>query len=248
MTRRPALDDVESEMATDGFDVELDDLSTFNDNVQRVGEDFRDTCMQAHAALAQFATASKLGATGVLADLSRLSSNHMTSHFSAGQVLQETFLGLTTLAMGANVIRTSYGTADGHGADAMLRLDGGVVDKMFAPPKKGEEGAGGGASKEATGEVQKEIQEFLEQQSDENVDGLNSQTIGGSGYWVDSYDGSVVVTVPEQGGRPETVYESPREDELGPDLPEIDKYNEEARWEESSDIRWRLFEPPGGEG
>jgi hypothetical protein len=234
-------------MATDSFDVELDDLSTFNDKVQRVGEDFRDTGMQTHAALAQFATASNLGSTGLLPDLSRLSSNHMTNHFLAGQVLQDTFLGLTTLAMGANVIRTSYGTADDHGADAMRRLDGAVVDKMFAPPKKGEEDAGGGASKEATGEVQKDIEEFLEKQGKENVDGLNSQ-IGGSGYWVDSYDGSVVVTVPEQGGLPETVYESPREDELGPDLPEIDKYNDEARWDESADIRRRLFEAPGGEG
>lgn len=233
-------------MATDGFDVELDDLSTFNDKVQRVGEDFRDTSMQTHAALAQFATASNLGSTGVLPDLTRLSSNHMTSHFVASQVLQETFLGLTTLAMGANVIRTSYGTADGHGADAMLRLDGAVVDKMFAPPKKGEE-ATGGASKKATGEVQKEIQEFLEQQGQENVDGLNAQANGGAGYWVDSYNGSVVVTVPEQGGLPETVYESPREDELGPDLPEIDKYDGDARLDESSDIRKRLFQAPVAE-
>lgn len=234
-------------MATDGFDVELDDLSTFNTNVQRVGEDLRDTGMQAHAALAQFATASNLGSTGLLPDLSRLSSNHMTSHFAAGERLQETFLGLTTLAMGANVIRTSYGSADGHGADALLRLDGAVVDKMFAPPKEGEDGAGGGASKEATEGVQKEIQDFLEQQGNENAAGLNSPITGGSGYWVDSYDGSVVVTVPEQGGQPETVYESPREDELGPDLPEIDKYNDEARWDESSDIRRRSFEPPVAE-
>ncbi|MEH1129864.1 hypothetical protein [Micromonospora sp. CPCC 206061] len=248
MTRRPALDDVESEMATDGFDVELDDLSTFNTNVQRVGEDFRDTGMQAHAALAEFAAASNLASTGVLPDLGLLSNRHMTEHLYAGQVLQETFLGLTTLAMGANVIRTSYGTADGHGADALLRLDGAVVDKMFAPPKKGEEVVGGGASKKATGEVQKEIEEFLEQQSKENVDGLNGQVDGRSGYWIDPYDGSVVVTVPDQGGLPETVYESPQEDELGPDLPHIDKYNDDARWEESSDIRRRLFDAPGGEG
>jgi hypothetical protein len=232
-------------MATDGFDVELDDLSTFNTNVQRVGEEFRDTGMQTHAALGQFAVASNLGSTGLLPDLSRLSSNHMTSHFAAGQVLQETFLGLTTLAMGANVIRSSYGTADGHGADAMQRLDGAVVDKMFAAPKKGEGDAGDGASKEATGEVQKEIQDFLEKQSDENVEGLNSQINGGADYWVDSYNGSVVVTVPEQGGQPETVYESPSENELGPDLPEIDKYNDGARWDESVDIRGRMFDAPG---
>jgi hypothetical protein len=230
-------------MATDGFDVELDDLSKFNDNIQRVGEDFRDTSMQTLSALGQFAMASKLGSTGVLADLSRLSSNHMTSQFAAIQVLQETFLGLTTLAMGAQVIRNSYGSADGQGAEALQRLDGAVVDKMFAPPKKGkEEDVAGGASEESTNEAYQDVKEFLEQQGQENVDALNSGGYGNSGYWIDSYNGSTVVTVPEQGGQPETVYESPRENELGPDLPEIDKYNEDARIEESGDIRLQF--PP----
>jgi hypothetical protein len=227
-------------MATDGFDVELDDLSTFNNNVQRTGDELRDTGMQTVAALGQFAAASNLGSTGVLPDLMRLSSNHMTSQFQAGQVLQDTFLGMTTLAMGAQVIRNSYGTADGQGSEVLQRLDGAVVNKMFAPPKKGAQDAGGDASQEATTEAQKEIQEFLEQQNQENVDGLNGQINGGSGYWIDSYNGSTVVTVPEQGGQPETVYESPREDELGPDLPEIDKYDGDARYDESGDIRLQM--------
>jgi hypothetical protein len=226
-------------MATDGFDVELDDLSTFNKNVQRTGEDFRDVGMQTLTALSEFATASNLGSAGLLPDLSVLSSNHLTNAFFAGQVLQDTFLGMTTLAMGANVIRTSYGSADGHGAEALQRIDGAVVNKMFAPPKEGEQDAGGGASEGEISDAQQEIKDFLEQQDRENVDGLNggNDLIGGSGHWVDSYTGSTVVTVPEQGGQPEIVYSSPREEELGPDLPEVDKYDDDARWDESRDIR-----------
>lgn len=233
-------------MAKDGFEVELDDLSTFTETVQRAGEDFRDTGLQTLSALSQFAMASGLSSTAILADMSRLSSNHMDSQLAASQVLMQSFMGLSTLSMGARVIRNSYGTADGQGADALQKIDGDVVDKMFAPPKAGDTADGGDGSAESNNEAYQDTKEFLERQGQENIGALNGagQTYVGGDYYIDSYNGSTVVTVPEQGGQPATGYESPAENELGPDLPEIDKYNEIDRYEDSNDIRFRLPELP----
>lgn len=230
-------------MAHDGFDVELDDLTTFFDTVQRAGEEFRDGGFQTLTAMGQFATASGLAAAG-LQSLASASGQQMTGWESATTALQEGALGLSTLALGAHAIRASYTSADGQGASVLGRIDGGVVDKMFAPPKEQEQG-GAGASGEAATDAQQDLLDRLEATQDENknaleegVDALN----GGPNSYLDSYDGSTVVEVPGVGEQPDQRYESPREDELGPDLPEIDKYNEEARQE---DLRRIEIPKPG---
>ncbi|MEJ3747607.1 hypothetical protein WEI85_30495 [Actinomycetes bacterium KLBMP 9797] len=223
-------------MAQDGFDVELDDLTTFFEKIQQAGEDFRDGGFQSLAALGQFADASGLVQSG-LAGMISASSQHLTGWGQAATALQGGALGLSTLALGASAIRAGYTSADALGASALGRIDGGVVDKMFAPPKKGDEASAGDAAPEkATGEAQQDLVDRLTQTQEgnndaleEGVDMLNEPGDNGVRSWLDSYDGSTVVEVPGMGDQPDQTYTSPGENEIGPDLPEIDKYDGETR-------------------
>lgn len=226
-------------MAKDGFDVELDDLTTFNETIQRTGEDFRDGGFQTIAALSEFFNASGLGSTSLL-NMTNVFSQHMDGQLAATEVHQYTSLGLSTLALGADVIRQSYASADGHGAAALAKIDAGVVDKMFANPKKDEKKKDEGASQQEVDDAQQDLLDRLNETAEENnealkqgVDSLND----GSDHYLDSYDGSTVVTVPEQGGQPGREFTSPGENELSPDLPYIDKYDESTRKQDVRDIQ-----------
>jgi hypothetical protein len=231
-------------MAKDGFDVELDDLTTFNETIQRTGEDFRDGGFQTLAALGEFFNASGLGSTSLL-NLTNVFSQHMDGQLAATEVHQYTSLGLSTLALGAGVIRQSYASTDGHGAAALAKIDAGVVDKMFAPPKPGAK-TGEGASQQEVDGAQQDLLDRLNRTAGENEDAFNQgiDGINGADHYLDSYDGSTVVTVPEQGGLPGQEYRSPVEGELGPDLPDIDKYDESAREDEIRDIQQPELDQP----
>jgi hypothetical protein len=223
------------DMATeDGFDVEIDDLETFQKAVQRTSDEFRDGGFQTLAAMGQFSAASGLIQSGFTA-LTDFWRRHGENHSQATTLLQEAAMGLGALAQGATTVATSYQSGDGAGAGALNRIDGKAIDKLFAPPpKESRQPDSKGPKSPLVEELAKDIKKRLEEGNAANKDGIGLINEGAT-YWLDPYNGATVVTVPEQGTEPSDLHTSEPERELAPDLPYVDKYDEGARRESIRD-------------
>jgi hypothetical protein len=217
-------------VVVDGYKVDPQDLYTHYEDVFGAASNLRQSGVTALMMITQLSSGLNPGG---IHELETLQRNHMTALGDAQSVVSDSVSGLGFLAQGAGLIGTSYQATDGAAAD---KINGTLVDKLFAPPPPGQQQQGP-PPEPLTPEEQQRLQNIA------NTLAGRGTTAGGATRVMNTANGSVRVTVPGiaplvppplPGQKPGTTapppaapppapppaeYTTGREDDLDPDRP-----------------------------